>query len=148
MRKLHFLVVLLALFITGCSGYRSADTPGAPSPGYYTTRDLELVWRTEMTEDRLAVQGFARDKLYSDLKELSITATLLDASGKRLGTETYTSFPAKLAPNQTNPFTLSFPLRAKTERPSRIQFFVSYHIVEGKLSDTPAFHSFEADIPH
>lgn len=143
--RLTLLFAMLLTSLCSCAGYTPPTVTPDRYPGSYSTRDVEVSWRIEETPESVVVQGVIRDKFNFYLRDLDLTATLLDSTGKKISRDAFHAFPGQIAPNEINPFTLTFPLNAG-DQPARIKFFIRYNIIEEKYSDIPYFQSFEADL--
>ncbi len=135
--------VVLVLF-TACHGY----TPPRYDPALYprTSKfyDLTWFWKTEKGAGAYAIEGFAKNTRYGYIRDLELTAALLDGEGKRLSETRFFFFPGPMAMDDMEPFTLSLPFKPG-EKPAKIRFTYQYRLVEQEYG-SPYFYSFETEL--
>jgi hypothetical protein len=141
------IVLLTAwLLLAACHGHTTPSFDPALYPRSHPFYDLTFFWRTDRSADTVTVAGFARNTRFAYVKNLEVTATLLDGEGKKLSEKTFFFFPNLLPMDDLAPFSLDLPLKPG-EQPVKIRFLYRYRPVEGKRDKTTAFNTFEADIP-
>lgn len=118
----------ILLLLSACAvQHTNLDANPAFTSHRYSSSDLEVLWKSEKTENGVRVQGTLTNPR-SDLpyNSLELTAKLLDDNGKVLAKGNH-AFPNRFAGSE--PFSMDIPL-AQKELVSRIKFSYSYGTVE------------------
>lgn len=153
MRRKGFAAALIMLvFLTACAApVKELDANPPFSPHRYRYYDVEILWKSERTDDLIRIEGTVNNLRYYFLRDLELTAGLLDEQGEVLTRETYATFPTFIRTHETVPFRLE--LRVKPgQSPRRVKFSYTYLLADTYESygyprdDVPHFNSFESDL--
>lgn len=144
--KLRIITLAIAMCLLGaCTGYTPQRYDPALYPRSYRFYDLALFWRIDRDATRITIPGFVRNTRYAYIKDLELSATLLDEKGKAIGEATMFFFPRLLAMDELAPFTLNIPLKSGAQ-PAKLKFFYRYRLAERGYGGSPYFYSFETEI--
>ncbi|HEY6873952.1 MAG TPA: hypothetical protein VI298_14600 [Geobacteraceae bacterium] len=147
MTKRFILAALLLLTTAGCAAYRKELDGNPPfSAHHFRAYDLEIAWSTEQSGDTVSLAGTATNLRGYFLRDLELTARLVDKEGKVLARETFTDFPTYLPSGTGEPFRMKLrvPPGSAVER---IRFSYGYWLAEAapyfrRYNDTPYFGGF------
>ncbi|RNC67512.1 MAG: hypothetical protein ED859_14310 [Desulfuromonadales bacterium] len=135
------LVTLMAILLAGCTGADSSTVRNRPLPRSYAFYDLKISWETTRDPQGVTITGTVRNQSYYYIRDLELTASLLDANGTPFAEETFFFLPNLFALDETAPFTIRFPV-GEDKQPDTIRFFYRYRLAEEGQHGTPRFHSF------
>lgn len=146
MRVRSIIVILLMLATAACSTYRTEFDANPPfAPHYYRNFDVEVAWQAERTGQEVRLLGTVTNHRYAYLRNLELTARLLDEKGNILAMETDGDFPTYIPAGKAAPFQMNLRLSNGTT-PARFRFNYTYLLAE----EPPAFRGYGGyeDIPH
>jgi hypothetical protein len=159
MRLRTIIAILLMLATAACSTYRREferefDSNPSFAPHYYRSFDVEVTWQAERSGQEIRLSGFAINHRYAYLRDLELTARLLDDKGNTLVRETAADIPTYIPPEKESSFqmTLGLPQGAI---PASLRFNYTYFLAEeppafrgygGGYEDLPHFGKFEAPL--
>lgn len=151
-RKSISALLLILSYLVACAGpMKELDANPPYSPHQYRYYDLELDWKSERTDDLVRIEGKLSNLRYYFLRDLELTASLLDEKGKVVARESVTAFPTYLRTNETVPFRLELRLKPG-QALRRIRFSYTYQLADTYQSngyrrdDVPHFNSFESEL--
>src|SRR6185369_10280518 len=108
MRVRTFIAILLLLAMAACSTYpREFDANPPFAPHYYRNFDVEVAWHAERTGQDIRLSGAVTNHRYAYMRDLELTARLLDEKGGVLARETLTDFPTYIPAGKAAPFHLN-----------------------------------------
>jgi hypothetical protein len=143
MRRRSLIAILLVLAMAACSTFRQEFDANPPfAPHFYRHFDVEVSWQAERTAQNVRLSGEVTNRRYAYLRDLELTARLLDEKGKVLGRQTIGDFPTYIPFGKAEPFRMNLSLPAGTV-PARLSFSYTYLLAE----EPPAFNGY-ADVPH
>ena len=159
MRARIIVAVLIAMATAACSTHRiEFDANPSYAPHYFRKSDLEVAWQAERTGQDIHLSGTVTNRRYGYLRDLELTARVLDEKGRVLAKESFADFPSYIPSGKGEPFHLAFHLPAGTS-PTRLRFNYTYWLTEeppafmgyGGYSDdgyddTPHFGNFDAPL--
>jgi hypothetical protein len=145
MKKLAMFLTSVFFLIPACRGYIPPRYDPALYPHTYKHYDLTLFWKADHVEGVYAIAGFIKNTRYAYIRDLELSASLLDERGKGLAKAHFFFIPTLLPMDELAPFDLSLSVKPG-DRPAKIRFFYRYHLAEGDYGDIPYFYSFETDI--
>lgn len=134
------LVALLTL-LAGCAPVPPAEL----FPNRVSYYDLTVSWKVTRSEGKAAIDGTVVNTSYYYLRDLELTATLLDTGGKEIGEKTFFVIPGQLSLDETAPFSLTIPL-IPGRVAEKIRFYYRYRLAEEGPFGTPRFQEFEAPL--
>ncbi len=140
------VTMLLAMATAACSTYRMEfDANPSYAPHYFRRFDLEIAWQAERAGQDVRLSGTVTNRRYAYLRDLELTARVLDEKGRVLVKESLADFPTYIPSGKGEPFRLTFHLPAGTT-PARLRFNYTYWLTE----EPPAFTGYGGydDIPH
>lgn len=148
------IVILLMLVTAACSAYRREfDTNPPFGSHFYRSFDVEVAWQTEQTGSNLLLSGTVANRRYAYLRDLELTAKVLDEKGNTLFKEVVDNFPTYIPPGKSASFRMQLKLPEGTI-PARLHVNYIYFLREQTpvfrgdegLDDTPHFGSFDAPL--
>ena len=154
MRVQSIIAILLVLATAACTTYRREFDANPPfAPHYYRSFDVEVSWQAERAGQEVRLSGAVTNRRYAYLRDLELTARLLDEKGKILARETITDFPTYLPSGTAAPFRMHLRLPNGTT-PARLRFNYTYLLTEeppavrgyGGYDDIPHFGNFDAPL--
>src|SRR6185369_81078 len=154
MRVRTFIAILLLLAMAACSTYpREFDANPPFAPHYYRNFDVEVAWHAERTGQEIRLSGAVTNYRYAYLRDLELTARLLDDKGNVLARETVADFPNYIPSGKGAPFQMDLTLAEGTV-PARLRFNYSYLLTEeppafrgyGEYENIPHFGNFDAPL--
>jgi hypothetical protein len=154
MRVGSIIAILLVLTTAACSTYRREFDANPPfAPHYYRSFDVEVAWRTERTGPDVRLSGAVTNHRYAYLRDLELTARLLDEKGNIVARKTIADFPTYIPAGNSAPFQLDLSL-ANGRSPARLRFSYTYFLAEeppavmgyGGYDDVPHFGTFDAPL--
>lgn len=146
MRVRSIIAILLLLVTAACSTYRREFDANPPfAPHYYRNFDVEVAWQAERSGQDVRLSGTVTNHRYAYLRDLELTARLLDEKGNILARETDSDFPTYIPSGKAAPFQMKLSLPDGTT-PARLRFNYTYLLAE----EPPAFRGYGGyeDIPH
>ncbi|MGB9081392.1 MAG: hypothetical protein WCD00_08835 [Desulfuromonadaceae bacterium] len=146
MRGRTIIAMLLMLATAACSTYRREfDTNPPFASHYYRNFDVEVVWQTERTGQDVHLSGAVTNRRYAFLRDLELTARVVDEKGNVLARETINDFPTYIRSGEAAPFSMNLSLLGGTT-PAQLRFNYTYFLAE----EPPAFRGYGGydDIPH
>jgi hypothetical protein len=135
--KIAVLTAMLFI-LTSCHGYVPPRFDPALYPYSYEAYDLTYSWNVEKKEASITITGFAQSTRLPYIKNLELTLSLLDESGKTLGQVSYFFIPPQLT-EEKQPFTVTLPVKPGT-KPAKIKFFYEYHLVDKEYDNRYTYH--------
>ncbi len=137
-------IVLAVVFavLTGCSSYIPPKFDPALYPHAHAFYDLTLYWNVQNEGMGVVIPGFVKNTRFAYIRDLELTATLFDDSGKKLNEATFLFFPRLIEMDEYIPFTLNIAL-PNGQKPAKIRFFYRYRLPERDYGDTPYSYTFE-----
>jgi hypothetical protein len=137
----HLFLALMLLLTTACASTTGPLRQDAAYPNSYEFFDFVFSWKTTVGADGATIDGVAENRTYYYIRDLELTATLLDDAGKPMGTGSFLFFPNQLAIGESAPF--SIPVRTTAAvKPKTIRFFYRYYLAEERMSGIVRFHTF------
>jgi hypothetical protein len=146
MKARALIAILLLLAAAACSTYRREFDANPPfAPHYFRNFDVEVAWQTERSGQEVRLSGAVTNRRYAYLRDLELTARLLDEKGLVVARETLADFPTYIPAGKATPFRMDLRLPAGTT-PARLRFSYTYWLAE----EPPAFRGYGGyeDIPH
>ena len=146
MRRRSIIAILLLLATAACSTYRKEFDANPPyAPHHYRNIDVEVAWQTERTGQDIRLSGAVTNHRYAYMRDLELTARLLDEKGGVLARETLTDFPTYIPSGKSAPFQMKLRLPDGTA-PARLRFSYTYFLAE----EPPAARGYGGyeEIPH
>ncbi|MCM2356976.1 MAG: hypothetical protein NDI77_02425 [Geobacteraceae bacterium] len=143
--------VILLLLAACATPRKELDTNPPFSSHYYRYYDLEILWKSARTDNVISIEGTVRNLRYYYLRDLELTASLLDDKGEVVAKETFASFPTLLDTSGSERFRLELRLKPG-EAPRRIRFSYTYQLADTyqlpgyPRGDVPRFNSFESNL--
>lgn len=150
-RKIIPVAVLLLLVAACATPRKELDTNPPFSSHRYRYYDLEILWKSARTNNIVSIEGQVKNLRSYYLRNLELTASLLDEKGEVLARETFASFPHLLDIAGTETFRMELRLKAG-EEPKRLRFSYTYRLADAYQSpgyardDVPRFNSFESNL--
>lgn len=147
MAQRFMLVALLLLVTAGCATYHKELDGNPPFSAHrFSSYDLEVAWRTEQSGDAIKLAGTVTNHRTYFLRDLELTARLVDNEGKVIARETFTDFSTYLPSGKSEPFRMELRLPSGG-RVERIHFSYVYWLAEAPpafrgYDDKPYFGSF------
>ncbi|AJE03974.1 FxLYD domain-containing protein [Geobacter pickeringii] len=135
------LMALLTL-LAGCA---ASLPPAEVFPNRVSYYDLTVSWKVTPSAGKVAIDGTVVNTSYYYLRDLELTVTLLDASGREVGEKSYFIIPGQLSLDETAPFSLTIPITPGSVA-EKIRFFYRYRLAEEGPFGTPRFQDFEAPL--
>lgn len=154
MRARSIFAILLLLATVACSTYQRGFDANPPfAPHYFRNFDVEVSWQAERTGQEIRLSGTATNYRYAYLRDLELTARILDEKGNVLARKTLTDFPTYIPPGKGAPFKMNLGLPEGTA-PARVRFNYTYFLSEepprirgyGGYEDIPHFGNFDAPL--
>jgi starvation-inducible outer membrane lipoprotein len=137
------LAALLMVATAACSTYHKEIDGNPPfAPHHFRYYDLEVAWQSEQTGQGIRLTGTVTNHRSYYLRDLELTARLVDSHGKVLSRETFSDFPVYLSTGKTEPFRLEIRVPSGTA-PERVRFTYVYWLTE----EPPAFRGYD-DVPY
>jgi hypothetical protein len=146
MRLRSIIIILLLLATVACSAYRTEFDDNPPyAPHFYRKFDVEIAWQAARTGRDIRLSGTVTNRRYAYMRDLELTAWLLDEKGDVLAEETFTDFPTYIPSGKAAPFNVKLRL-PDGEGPARLRFRYNYWLAE----EPPAFRGYAGyeEIPH
>ena len=147
MRVRTIIAILLLLATAACSTYRKEFDANPPyAPHYFRKNiDVEVAWQAERTGQEIRLSGTVTNFRYAYMRDLELTARLLDEKGGVLARETLTDFPTYIPSGKSAPFQMKLRLPDGTA-PARLRFSYTYFLAE----EPPAARGYGGyeEIPH
>lgn len=152
--RVRVLIAVLLLATAACSGYRKEFDANPPyAPHYFRNFDVEVAWQAERTGQEVRLAGAVTNHRYAYLRDLELTARLLDEKGGVLARESVADFPTYVPPGQAAPFRMNLRLPPGTA-PARLRFGYTYWLAEeppavrgyGGYENVPHFGNFDAPL--
>jgi hypothetical protein len=146
MRVRSIIAILLLLVTAACSTYRREFDANPPfAPHYYRNFDVEVAWQAERSGRDVRLFGSVTNHRYAYLRDVELTARLLDEKGNILARETDADFPTYIQAGKAAPFQMKLSL-PEGITPARLRFNYTYLLAE----EPPAFRGYGGyeDIPH
>ncbi|BBA69395.1 FxLYD domain-containing protein [Geobacter sulfurreducens] len=141
MHAKHLLLALMLFLTAGCAHTAGSLRPAETYPNSYEFFDFAFSWKTTIGPDGATIDGVAENRTYYYIRDLELTATLLDEGGTPIGTGSFLFFPNQLAIGERADF--SIPVRAAlAAKPKTIRFFYRYYLSEERMSGISRFHTF------
>ena len=154
MKGRSIIAILLMLATASCSTYRREFDANPPfAPHYYRDFDVEVIWQAERTGQDVHVSGAVTDRRNTYLRDLELTARVVDDKGNVLARETIDDFPTYIRSGTAAPFRMNLNLPEGTT-PARLRFNYTYFLAEeppavrgyGGYDDIPHFGNFDAPL--
>ncbi|HEY3307236.1 MAG TPA: hypothetical protein VGJ93_02165 [Desulfuromonadaceae bacterium] len=146
MRVRWSIAILMLLATAACSTYRREFDANPPyAHHYFRNIDGEVAWQAERTGQGIRLSGTVTNHRYAFMRDLELTARLLDEKGGVLNKETLSDFPTFIPSGKAAPFHMNLRLPDGTA-PARLRFSYTYWLAE----EPPAFRGYGGyeDIPH
>lgn len=146
MRARTIITILLLLATAACSSYRKEFDANPPfAPHYFQKLDVKLTWQSERNGQEILLSGTVTNLRYAFLRDLELTARLLDEKGRVLARETVADFATYIPSGEAAPFSMNLRFPAGTV-PARLRFNYTYGLAE----EPPAFRGYGGydDVPH
>ncbi|WP_298271071.1 FxLYD domain-containing protein [Geobacter sp.] len=144
MRPCTLIAVLIAATLAGCT-LPATVPPVQHYPNRVSYYDLTVSWKVTRSAGKVAIEGAVANTSYYYIRDLELTATLLDAGGKEVGEKTSFIIPSQLAIDETAPFSMTIPVTPGAVA-ERIRFFYRYRLAGEGPSGFPRFQDFEVPI--
>ena len=139
-------VIIVAFFLlTACQGYIVPKYDPLLYPKSYKFYDLSLFWRTAQNDKVVSIDGFVKNTRYAYIRDLELTATLLDEGGKKISEHTSFLLPITMSMDEYAPFSFSLPVTPGS-KPEKIKFYYRYFLAERGYGMSPYFYSFTVDL--
>jgi hypothetical protein len=143
MRLQSIITILLLLATVACSAYRNEfDANQSYAPHFHRKFDLEVTWQAARTGRDISLSGTVTNRRYAYMRDLELTASVLDEKGDVLAKETLADFPTYIPSGKSAPFNMKLRL-PDGAAPARLRFSYTYWLAE----ELPAFRGY-GDIPH
>jgi len=139
------LLLCLLLGLAGCQTYLQSTLDPQKYSQHYKFYDLEFFWKNDHTPDSYSIEGLVQNNRYANVRDLELSATLLQKDGKELATSTFYFFPNLLSIDEKAPFTLVLPIK-QGQQPAKLKFFYRYRLAEHGYEQSPYFYSFIIDL--
>lgn len=118
--------------------------PVAAFPYRYASFDVKVAWNTDLSGDKLIVNGLIKNIRYAQIEDIDVTVSLLDNDGKVIAVGGALPIPIALKSYDYESF--SAPLKGGGLRPgSKLQFVIRYRVNEGDQDNYTWMSSFTAD---
>lgn len=154
MRIRSIVAILLLLATAACSTYRREFDANPPyTPHYFRSFDVEVAWQAERTGEEIRLSGAVTNRRYAYMRDLELTARLLDEKGGVLARETVADFPTYIQSGKAAPFRMNLRL-SEGAAPARLRFSYTYWLAEeppsvrgyGGYENIPHFGNFDAPL--
>ena len=96
MRPCMLIAVLIAATLAGCT-LPATVPPAQRYPNRVSYYDLTVSWKVTRSAGKVTIIGAVANTSYYYIRDLELTATLLDAGGKKVGEETSFVIPSQLS---------------------------------------------------
>lgn len=143
MRKLAAAAVY-ALMATACAYSPSPRFEPSLYPHVHQAFDLTFFWRADRTPDTLTLSGFLKNRIHFKIRDVEVSAVLLNPAGEKMGKEVVSFVLEDVAMDDYAYFTLPLSLDA-AGNPANARIYYRYNLVERESGVLPQYHSF--DIP-
>src|SRR6266540_449174 len=150
MAKVLLIVTLLLLpAIWGCSHYRKEIDSNPPfASHHFRYYDVAISWQAEKTTNGIRLAGTVTNLRSFYLRDLELTARLVDEQGKVMARGHFADFSNYIPPGKTETFRLEVA-SPPAITPEKVRFTYVYWLAEEPpafrgYSDVPYFGSFES----
>jgi len=146
MRGRSIVAILLVLATTACSTYRREFDANPPfASHYYRNFDVEVAWQAEQTGQDVHLSGAVTNRRYAYLRDLELTARVVDEKGNVLARGKIHEFPTYIPSGKAAPFRMNLSLPGGTT-PARLRFNYTYLLAE----EPPAARGYSGyeHVPH
>lgn len=145
MNKLISIILPILILATACANGMPSRQANVRYPHSYAFYDLALSWETKRNDTSVTIEGIVKNISYYYLRDLEISATLLDSKGKSISKETFFVIPSLLSLDQTESFRFHLPVKPGLH-PEKLRIFYRYRLAEEGLRGSPHFYSFEVPL--